>query len=221
MLAVVLSICVLAAAADSLPDLEARGAALKSRGDAAGALEAYEKAAALNPESARLEDEVGFLLAVLQRRDEALRKFQQAIDLDPKFAPAQYHLGVAYWLANDPARSIPHLQSAVALDAGSFDYRLRLGEALNGTGHSEEALPHLRAAVALDPKRADAWNSLGAVLEKTDDLAGALKELRTRGATGEIVPTDTLDTTKVAPFVFTPIAEKVMASEVRRPRRVA
>jgi hypothetical protein len=56
---------------------------------------------------------------------------------------------------------------------------------------------------------------------ETDDLAGVLEELRARGGTAEIVPTDTLDTKSVATYVFTPIAEKVMASDVRRPRRVA
>ena len=56
---------------------------------------------------------------------------------------------------------------------------------------------------------------------ETDDVDGTLKELRARGGTAEIVPTDTLDTKTVATFVFTPIAEKVMATDVRRPRRVA
>jgi hypothetical protein len=56
---------------------------------------------------------------------------------------------------------------------------------------------------------------------ETDDLAGTLKELRARGGTAEIVPTDTLDTKNVATYVFTPIAGKIMASDVRRPRRVA
>ena len=56
---------------------------------------------------------------------------------------------------------------------------------------------------------------------ETDDLAGTLKELRARGGTAEIVLSDAIDTKNVATHVFTPIAEKVVASEVRRPRRVA
>ena len=64
---------------------------------------------------ARLQDEVGFLLAVLSRREEAIQSFQQALDLDAKFARAQYHLGAAYWLEKNPGLSIPHQQSAAAL----------------------------------------------------------------------------------------------------------
>ena len=56
---------------------------------------------------------------------------------------------------------------------------------------------------------------------ETDDLAGTLKELRARGGTAEIVLSDAIDTKNVATYVFTPIAEKVVAREVRRPRRVA
>jgi hypothetical protein len=56
---------------------------------------------------------------------------------------------------------------------------------------------------------------------ETDDLAGTLKELRARGGSAEIVPSDAIDMKNVATYIFTPIAEKVLASEVRRPRRVA
>jgi hypothetical protein len=56
---------------------------------------------------------------------------------------------------------------------------------------------------------------------ETDDLAGVLKELRARGGTSEIVASDAIDMKNVGAFVFTPIAEKVMAKDVKRPRRAA
>ena len=96
---------------DTLAQLEARARELKSRGDAAGSLAAWEKAAALDPKSAAIQDEIGFLLAVLNRRQEAIQHFERAIALDPRSALAHYHLGVAYWIEQDPDRSIPQLQS--------------------------------------------------------------------------------------------------------------
>jgi hypothetical protein len=51
---------------------------------------------------------------------------------------------------------------------------------------------------------------------ETDDLAGALKQLRDRGVSGEIVPSDAIDTKNVGAFVFQPVAEKVMAKDVKR-----
>src|SRR5437763_9670800 len=80
---------------------EARALELKARGDAAGALAAWEKAAEANPKSARIQDEIGFLLAVLNKPADAVRHFTRALELDVRYAPAHYHLGVAYWLRRD------------------------------------------------------------------------------------------------------------------------
>jgi hypothetical protein len=56
---------------------------------------------------------------------------------------------------------------------------------------------------------------------ETDDLAATLQELRARGGTAEIVPSDAIDMKNVATSIFTPVAEKVLASTVRRPSRAA
>lgn len=56
---------------------------------------------------------------------------------------------------------------------------------------------------------------------ETDDLPGTLKELQARGGTAQMVPSDAIDTRKVGTYIFTPIAEKVMATDVRRERKVA
>jgi hypothetical protein len=56
---------------------------------------------------------------------------------------------------------------------------------------------------------------------ETDDLAGALKELAKRRGTAELVMSDALDTKNIGAAVFTPIAEKAMAKDVKRPRRAA
>src|SRR3981081_3064852 len=93
--------------AETLQQMEQRARQLKAQGDAAGALAAFEKAAALDPKSAKLQDEIGFLLAVLQRPVEAADHFVRAAALDPAFAPAHYHLGVSFWLRQDPAQAIP------------------------------------------------------------------------------------------------------------------
>ena len=98
-IAIPLALC----AAETPREMEARAAAAKARGDAAGALAAYEEAAALDPKSARLQDEIGFLLAVLNRRPEAIAHFERAIALDAHYAPAQFHLGAAWFLAGDAA----------------------------------------------------------------------------------------------------------------------
>src|SRR5258708_3581268 len=142
------------AAADTAADWVRQGQAYKAKGDAAAALQAFEKALALDPKSPQIEDEVGFILAATNRRDEAIAHFEKAIQLDARFAPAHYHLGVAYWLGQDPNRSIPELEAAVKLRPADGDYRYRLGSAYNSVGHYEDAVRELREAVKLRPKNA-------------------------------------------------------------------
>ena len=71
LLALLITCGLVCSAQDTAADWEMRGAALKAQGDATGALDAYQRAAALDPDSAPIQDEVGFLLAVLNRRQEA------------------------------------------------------------------------------------------------------------------------------------------------------
>jgi hypothetical protein len=66
-----------------------------------------------------------------------------------------------------------------------------------------------------------AFNYLALYEIETDDIAATLKELRARGGTADIVPSDAIDTKKVGTYVFTPVAEKVLAKDVKRPRRAA
>jgi hypothetical protein len=56
---------------------------------------------------------------------------------------------------------------------------------------------------------------------ETDDLAGALKELQSRVGTADMVMSDAIDLKGVATHMFTPVAEKVQAKNVLRPRRAA
>jgi hypothetical protein len=56
---------------------------------------------------------------------------------------------------------------------------------------------------------------------ETDDLPGVLKDMQSRGGTADMVMSDALDLKRVAAYIFTPVAEKVMAKDVARPRRAA
>src|ERR1035438_2607874 len=142
----------LIASATSLEELESRANALKAAGDAAGALAAYQEAAALDPKSPRYQDEIGFLLRVLNRGPEAVEHFHRAIDLDSQFAPAHFHLGVALWLEQNILAAISELQSAANLDPENAAYQSKLGQALEGSGQHQEAILHLKAAVRLQPR---------------------------------------------------------------------
>ena len=56
---------------------------------------------------------------------------------------------------------------------------------------------------------------------ETNDLPGVFKELAARRDTAEMVMSDAIDLKNASASVFTPVAEKVMAKDVARPRRAA
>lgn len=56
---------------------------------------------------------------------------------------------------------------------------------------------------------------------ETDDVAKALKDLQSRIGTDDMIMSDAIDMKEVSAFIFTPVAEKVMAKDVARPRRAA
>lgn len=115
------------------PPWRAEADALKTKGDAEGALAVLQRAAAAAAPSAAIEDEIGFLLAVLNRRNDAMARFHKALALDPKFSPAAYHLGVALWLDGQSEAALESLAAAARLAPREFDYRYRYGIALRSS----------------------------------------------------------------------------------------
>src|SRR4051794_5525238 len=90
--AIALALAGLLPAFGQQPDLRRQAQALKAKGDAAGALTMFERAAEAAPRDAGLRDEIGFLDAVLGRQSEAIESFRAAISLNAAYAPAHYHL---------------------------------------------------------------------------------------------------------------------------------
>jgi hypothetical protein len=56
---------------------------------------------------------------------------------------------------------------------------------------------------------------------ETDDLEATINELKSRQGTPEIVASDAIDMKDVVAVYFQPVAEKVLAKDVKRPRRAA
>jgi len=56
---------------------------------------------------------------------------------------------------------------------------------------------------------------------ETDDLKGALAELQKRVGTADMYMSPAIDMKGLSASTFTPVAERVLAKDVRRPRRAA
>jgi hypothetical protein len=65
------------------------------------------------------------------------------------------------------------------------------------------------------------WRYLALYELDTDDLAGALKELAARVGTPAMVMSDSLEMKGIGAYVFSPIAERVVAGQANPPRKAS
>ncbi len=107
----------------------------------------YERALAMEPNSAEVRSNLGVALKHVGRLDEAKTHLQQAI--------AMY-------------------ERALAMEPNSAEVRSNLGATLKHVGRLDEAKTHLQQAIALKPDFASAYNSLDVVLQEQLKLQEAM-----------------------------------------------
>ncbi len=123
------------------------GVARWNKGDLAGAMTAYERALALDPEYAVVLSNLGTALTATALRDKdaaALRRamecFQKALASDPRDVAAHNGLGAAYRLLGDVDAAIASFERALALEPGHKLALFNLGTALFDRGDKAGAL---------------------------------------------------------------------------------
>ncbi|MFQ5937585.1 MAG: tetratricopeptide repeat protein, partial [Acidiferrobacterales bacterium] len=79
----------------------------------------YRQAAAVTPDNATAQFNLGVALEDLGQPDEAIRAYQQAVSLDPEFADAHYNLAHLYERAGNKSAAIRHLVRYKALVTAS------------------------------------------------------------------------------------------------------
>ena len=89
--------------------------ALQEEGDAAGAIEAYEKALALRTDHPDALNNVGLLLQEEGRPKEAIGLYERALAVNPRFARAEYNLGLALLSKRDWPNGWKHAEARFAV----------------------------------------------------------------------------------------------------------
>jgi protein O-GlcNAc transferase len=147
-------------------------------GDAKGAVQLYEKALAVGPDSPTLREDFGAAYLQQQELDHAISQFKAGLALDASSAHLHYDLGLALKLKDNLAAAIPEFERAAALDPSLPDPAFTLGVIYMQQGKFAESAAQLKHAVELQPANGDAWALLGSTLRDSGDTAGAMDALK-------------------------------------------
>ena len=108
------------------------------------------------PESAQMQEALGYSLYLQGEITGAIRAFEKAITIDEGSAAAQNNLGVALTNPVQALEAIEHLLIAIELDPSSADYYFNLGNAYLTYGDQSRAAEAYQHAFDLDPGQLDA-----------------------------------------------------------------
>ena len=150
------------------------GATIANRGRFPEAIEYFQKALEINPDSAETHNDWGKVLLEQGRTAEAIEHFQKAVEIDPDCAEAHNNLGILLAAQGQTAQAIKHYQIAIKLNPDRAEVYNNLGNVLATQGRTAEAIEHFQKALEIEPYYAKAHHNLANVLAAQGRLDEAI-----------------------------------------------
>jgi len=165
------------------------GLFLSGKGRYNDAIEAFDKAIKLNPNSAAAWNNKGNALKLQNRHDEAIMAFDKSVELNPKFVDAWHNKGMALYDQHKYDKAIVDYDRALEIKPKLAKAWHNKGLALCNQGKYHEAIWAYDKAIKNDSKNIDALynksitlRSLGQIKEADATLDLAKRELNCKGA---------------------------------------
>ncbi len=147
----------------------------QARGDFESAADSYRKAAALHPEIAELQTNLGLMCYQTAKDQRALAAFLQAIRLKPGLFVPNLFLGLEYLKLKKFDVAIPYLSRAALIRPTDPQAQSALGQAYTGKGKTRLAIAAYLQGAQANASNADSWFHLGvAYLELVESNARVL-----------------------------------------------
>ncbi len=159
-------------------ELMDKGYSLTELGRAEEALEAYDRALALQPNYAWAWARKGRTLRLLERYEDALGCFDRALELSPTYGWAWNGRGIVQERLNRREEALESYRRASELKPGDVWPWYNQADILQSMGRYEEALPLLDRALSADPMHAHSWAKRGQIYRLMERYESAVKAYR-------------------------------------------
>jgi protein O-mannosyl-transferase len=127
------------------------GREMKKVGRYDEAIELYERALNLWPNSDRAYLNLADALAITGRTSEAVTAYKKVLELEPNDAGAHFNLAATLLQSGNRDDATKHLRKAVEIRPRFARAHYRLGKVLMDSGEASNGQEHLRRALQLDP----------------------------------------------------------------------
>ncbi len=139
----------------------------------------FERVRRLRPNVAFVYSNLGFVLADMNRLNEAGVSCRKAIELDPELAVAHSNLGYVLLLQENYLLALLSTRRAIQLDPECVPAQCNLGAILGALGNYAEAEKWNKKAISLLPDDSRPWTNLGLTytfLERYDEAMPCLQK---------------------------------------------
>jgi tetratricopeptide (TPR) repeat protein len=144
---------------------------LEEKGENDQALEIWKKAAAIEPDNAKVQNGLGISLFVHGQTAEGLDHLRSAIRINPLSVETHFILGRFLLDQGHVQEALPELQTAIGIRPHFESCEEALGSAYEYLGNGREALAHWRKAHLIDSSRVSATLGVAWLLATTPDAS--------------------------------------------------
>ena len=129
------------------------------------AINAYQKALYLQPNSAEVHNNIGVVYKEKGMLSEAIQSYNKAISIKPNYAEAFYNKGVAAQDHGNVKEAIKAYSTAIYFKPNYPSAHGNMGNALRDLGKLDEAIDSFTNAISLQPNNPIAYTNLGNVMK--------------------------------------------------------
>ena len=139
------------------------------------ALDSFQKAIKINPDSDKIFFQIGFVFSNLKKHKEAIKSYQKAIEIKPDKDAAYYNMGIAYSNLKQYKEAIISYQKAIEIRPEKDAAYYNMGIAYDNLKQYKEAIKSYQKAIEIKPDKDEAYYNMGIAFSNLKQYEKAIK----------------------------------------------